>query len=67
VLRSIFYTYYLISFILKQKLIFTLHFLKEMEQAVKGLSYKQMSNIITWRMSDDNIEKAMPDITNYHH
>jgi len=41
--------------------------LKKMEQAVKGISYKQMSNVVNWRMSDDNMEKAMADITNYHH
>lgn len=35
--------------------------LKKMEQAVKGISYKQMSNIVNWRMSDDNMEKAMAE------
>ncbi|MBX4262181.1 transposase (plasmid) [Clostridium estertheticum] len=41
--------------------------LKKMEQAVKGISYKQMSNVVNWRMSDDNMGKFMADITNYHH
>ncbi|MBU3188206.1 Tn3 family transposase [Clostridium bowmanii] len=26
--------------------------IKKMEQAVKGISYKQMSNVVNWRMSD---------------
>jgi TnpA family transposase len=41
--------------------------LKKMEQAVKGLTYKQISNAANWRMSDDNMEKAMTDIINCQH
>ncbi|SUY45065.1 TnpA, transposase (3' segment) [Clostridium putrefaciens] len=41
--------------------------LKKMEQAVKGLTYKQMSNVANWRMSDDNLENAMIEIVNIQH
>ena len=41
--------------------------LKEMEQAVKGITYKQMSNVANWRMSDDNLDKAMAEIINCQH
>ncbi|MFT5875652.1 MAG: TnpA family transposase, partial [Clostridium sp.] len=41
--------------------------LKKMEQAVKGITYKQMSNVANWRMSDDNLDKAMTEIINCQH
>lgn len=41
--------------------------LSKMSNSTPGISYKQMANLVQWRLYDDAMKKAQSTLVNYHH